>query len=202
VAYRTTEKMTARKDARRKSVLDAATHLFGGHGYHATTVPMIVAKAEISTGSFYMYFRNKEDVFAAALEALGERTLKVVHDAHTASADPLAQIGAAVESLFLFLAENPREARIMIVESSGLSPRLDQVRRGILARHTDQVRKILKSRGKGAARMNAAIAARCLVGAVFESLYAWLEKPDSKRPPAASVARAVAAYNKRALSLS
>jgi TetR/AcrR family transcriptional regulator, fatty acid metabolism regulator protein len=200
VAYRTTEKMAARKDARRRSVLEAATHLFGGHGFHATTVPMIVAKAEISTGSFYMYFRNKEDVFAASLEALGERTLKVVHEAHATAADPLSQIGAAVESLFLFLAENPREARIMIVESYGLSPRLEQVRRGILARHADEVRKTLRARGKDATKSNPAIAARCLVGAVFESLYAWLEKPDSKRPPAASVARAVAAYNLRALS--
>jgi TetR/AcrR family transcriptional regulator, fatty acid metabolism regulator protein len=200
VAYRTTEKMAARKDARRKSFLDAATHLFGGHGYHATTVPMIVAKAGSSTGSFYMYFRNKEDVFSAALEALGERTLKVVHDAHATVTDPLSQIRAAVESLFLFLAENPREARIMIVESSGLSPRLEQVRRTILARHVDEVRKNLRALGRSTTTVNPAIAARCLVGAVFESLYAWLESPDSERPPAATVARVVANYNMRALS--
>jgi AcrR family transcriptional regulator len=191
--------MAARKDARRKSVLDAATHLFGGHGYHATTVPMIVAKAKISTGSFYMYFRNKEDVFAAALEALGERTLDVVHASHAIVNDPLAQIGAAVESLFLFLAANPRQARIMIIESSGLSPRLEQVRRGILARHAEDLRELLGKHGTNG-DVNAEVSARCLVGAVFESLCAWLEKPAAERPPAASVARAVAAYNVRALS--
>ena len=200
MAYRTTEKMAARKDARRKSLLDAATHLFGGHGYHATTVPMIVAKAGISTGSFYMYFRNKEDVFSAALEALGERTLKVVIDAHATVTDPLSQIRAAVESLFLFLAENPREARIMIVESSGLSPCLERVRRTILARHVDEVRKTLRALGRSTATVNPSIAARCLVGAVFESLYAWLESSDCDRPSAAAVARVTADYNVRALS--
>jgi AcrR family transcriptional regulator len=199
MAYRTTEKMAARKDARRKAILDAATHLFGEHGYHSTTVPMIVARAEISTGSFYMYFRNKEDVFAAALEAMGERALEVLHSAHDGLDDPLAQIGAGVEALFLFLAGNPRDARIMIVESSGLSPRLEQVRRSILARHADEVRKTLAGRG-GTTSTNIAIAAQCLVGAVFEPLCAWLEKPEAERPPALTVARTVAAYNLSALS--
>jgi AcrR family transcriptional regulator len=191
--------MAARKDARRKAILAAATHLFGEHGYHATTVPMIVAQAEISTGSFYMYFRNKEDVFAAALEALGERSIEVAHGAHDGLTDPLRQIGAAVESLFMFLADNPREARLMIVESSGLSPRLERIRRGVLARHADEVRKTLTGRS-GRTSASATIAAQCLVGAVFEPLCAWLEKPESERPPAGKVARAVAAYNVRALS--
>jgi TetR/AcrR family fatty acid metabolism transcriptional regulator len=196
LAYRTTEKMAARKDARRKLFLKAATQLFGAHGYHDTTIPMIVAKADSSTGSFYMYFRNKEDVFAAALEAMGERTLKVVQDAHATSPEPLSQIRVAVESLFLFLAANPREARIMVVQSSGLSPRLEQVRRTVLARHVDEVQKSIQS----FIRTNRAITARCLVGAVFESLYDWLQCPASKRPPAAAVARVVADFSVRALS--
>ena len=43
MAYRKTPATEARKDARRKTILDAATRLFGANGYHATTVPMIVA---------------------------------------------------------------------------------------------------------------------------------------------------------------
>jgi AcrR family transcriptional regulator len=78
LAYRKTPATIARKDARRKTLLDAATRLFGRCGYHASTVPMIVAEADSSVGSFYAHFRNKEDVFAAVLDALGEKVMDAV----------------------------------------------------------------------------------------------------------------------------
>jgi AcrR family transcriptional regulator len=191
--------MAARKDARRKTLLEAADLLFGEHGYHATTVPMIVAKADSSTGSFYVYFRNKEDIFAATLENLGEQVMNVIQEAKATETDPLSKIRAAVEALFLFLARNPRSARIMIVESSGLTPGLEKVRPAILARHADEVRRTIETHPDGLAVSNTAIAARCLVGAVLESLCTWLESTGAERLPADVVARVVADYNVRAL---
>ncbi len=200
MAYRTTPKTEARKDSRRKTLLEAANLLFGEHGYHATTVPMIVAEAASSTGSFYMYFRNKEDIFAATLQNLGEEVMTALVEAKATQTDPLMKIRAAVEALFLFLARNPRSARLMIVESSGLSPGLEQVRRAILARHAEEVRKTIESYSEGLVASDTAITARCLVGAVFESLCAWLERSEDERLPADVVARVVADYNVRALS--
>jgi AcrR family transcriptional regulator len=199
MAYRKTPKTAARKEARRTVLLEAATQLFGRCGYHATTVPMIVAESNSSVGSFYAHFRNKEDVFATALDTLGQKIREVTEQARTSQSDPLKQISCAVELLFLFLAKTPQEARILIVESSGLSPRLDQVRRSILRRQEEQLCQVLESNPDAFSVMVPAIAAQCLVGAVFEALYTWLEQNPDERSSAAEVARAVADYNCRAL---
>jgi AcrR family transcriptional regulator len=199
MAYRKTFATEARKDARRKTILDAATRLFGANGYHATTVPMIVAASDSSVGSFYAHFRNKEDVFAAVLEALGEKVTEVMYQARDSQDDALLGIRCAVESLFLFLADNPGDARILIVESSGLSPRLERVRRAILKQYAEQVCQTLESTPAAFSVSAPLIAARCLVGAVFESLCSWLEENPNDRQSAAEVARAVAYYNLRAI---
>jgi AcrR family transcriptional regulator len=199
MVYRKTSATAARKNARRKLILEAATRLFGSYGYHAATVPMIVAEASSSVGSFYTHFRNKEDVFAATLETLGKRVWEVMEEARISQADPLQGIRCAVESLFVYLAQNPQEARILIVESSGLSPRLEQVRRNLLRQHAGQVCQTLQSRAEAFSGVDPVVAARCLVGAVFESLYSWLEQSPAERPPAAKVASAVAEYNCRAI---
>ena len=48
---------------RRREILAAAQEAFDASGYAATTVEEVAAKAGISKGSIYNYFRNKQDLF-------------------------------------------------------------------------------------------------------------------------------------------
>ena len=199
MAYRKTSAIELRKDARRRTLLEAATRLFSRCGYHAATVPMIVAEANSSVGSFYKYFRNKEDVFAIILETLGEKIAVVIREARESRSDPLLQVQNALEAGFLYLAKNPQEARIIFVQSSGLSPRLEQVRRSLLWQQADECCKTLLANPEVFSAVNSSIAARCLVGSVFEALCYWLEESPNDRLSTAEVARAVVDFNSRAL---
>lgn len=195
MAYHTTPKMAQRKERQRANLLETAVKLFGKHGFHATTVPMIVKAADASTGTFYFYFRNKEDVFAAALESFGARIAAALNQAIDAAApEPKDKMRAAVERLVTFMAEHPTEARIFIVETSGLGGRLQQIRRKIVDGHADAVQAALALLNP---RLDAEVVARCWVGAVYEAVFHWLEQPAARRPAAHLVARAVADFNLR-----
>jgi AcrR family transcriptional regulator len=198
--YRTTPKMLQRKEARRKKLLDAAVRLFGCKGYHSTTVPMIVRAANSSIGSFYFYFRNKDEIFAAVLEALGEQVSSALNDAIRASgSDVLVQMKAAVKALVQSLAENPEKARILIVESSGLGKRLEAVRRRVIASHTRSVEQALRALSGRLPPLEPATAASCWVGAVLEAVYYWLEQPSERRLLSENLAESIARFNLRGI---
>jgi AcrR family transcriptional regulator len=199
MAYRKTQATEVRKEARRRLLLGAATKLFGKNGYHATTVPMIVAEAGSSTGSFYMYFQSKEDVFNAALEELGKAIEEMLEAVTRSQPDVLKRVSDALETACTFLAQKPEQARILIVESSGLSPRLDKTRRAILVQQEELLRQTLESAPAIFAADNPGVAARCIVGAALETLTRWLEDNPNSRMSASEVARTVAQFNTRAL---
>jgi AcrR family transcriptional regulator len=200
MVYRATPKTIERKKARRRKLLNNAIRLFGRKGYHATTVPMIVSAAGVSTGLFYLYFRDKEDIFAAALEELGARIAAAINEAMAAAGpDVLSHTRTAVKALVAFLADHPEEARILIVESSGLGKRLEAVRRAVVTSHTKGVEQALIAAAQRLPAMETATVARCWVGAVYEAVYCWLEQPASERIPAERLAKAIAEFNLRGI---
>jgi TetR/AcrR family transcriptional regulator, fatty acid metabolism regulator protein len=174
MAYRKTRATEERKQARRRLILDAATRLFGKYGYHATTVPQIVEEAKVSTGSFYMYFRNKEDVFNAALEELGRATDRVLDKVKQSQPDLLKRIAQGAESLFLFFAQNTEQV--------------------------EELRQMFEAAPSLFTVEDTSIAAQCVAGATFEAIYSWLKEDPKTRIRVAEVARAVARFNTQAVS--
>jgi len=192
--------MAKRKEAHRAKLLQIAIRLFGKQGYHATTVPRIVRESGSSTGAFYFYFRNKDDIFACALQAIGEQIAAVLNKAMTsARGDTISQMRVAVETFILFLAQHPDEARILIVESSGLSAKLAKVRRSIIASHCRSVEQALTSISGSLPRLDPKVVARCWVGALHESVFHWLESPTERHISAEALARQISEFNLRGI---
>ena len=66
----------------RQRLLDAATKLFAGRGLHRVTSHEIAREAGVASGTFYLHFRDKTDVYRHivfhAIEDLAQRVLKAV----------------------------------------------------------------------------------------------------------------------------
>ena len=56
--------------ATRQQLLTAAGAVFEAEGYRATTVGAITDRANTAHGTFYLYFRNKEDAFCRVIETV------------------------------------------------------------------------------------------------------------------------------------
>lgn len=100
----------------RETVLAAALHLFAVRGYFNTSVPDIARAAQVSVGSIYHHFRDKEDVARALYLGLMEGLQ-----------DELAAIGArhasahdrcrAVMAMLFELTEQNREAMEFMIHA-------------------------------------------------------------------------------------
>lgn len=51
----------------RARIVECARILFNRHGYDNVTIDMVMQAAELTRGGFYHHFRNKEELFAAAV---------------------------------------------------------------------------------------------------------------------------------------
>ncbi len=63
------------REATRRELLGAALEVFGDKGYAATTISDIVGAAGVTQGTFYLYFKNKENIFSELLHEY--RTLMI-----------------------------------------------------------------------------------------------------------------------------
>jgi AcrR family transcriptional regulator len=160
----------------------------------------VIAKAARSSkGGFYHYFRTKDDVCAAILESLVAgiaRTLRAAV-ARTTPGTP-RQLRSTVSDLVRLMTANPDAARILIVESSGLGARLEKVRRDIVEGTATFFAQLLAQ--WTAPPLNCAVAARCVVGSVYESVRHWIELPPDRRPAVQAFAAAVADFSVRAIA--
>ena len=64
--------------AKKQAILDAATRLMLDKGYVATTVEEICAAGGVTKGSFFYYFKNKEDLGKALVRCFGARQQAII----------------------------------------------------------------------------------------------------------------------------
>ena len=96
------ERKEREREARRALFTDAAESLFAERGFEGTTIDQITRRAEFSKRTFYLYFENKTDVFAAvALRALDRLERRMERALDSAEA-PLERVRGLAWAYFRF----------------------------------------------------------------------------------------------------
>lgn len=177
--------LAERRQERRDALLEAGLEAFGTKGYGSSSIEEICRKAYVSSRDFYAEFANRE----ALLGALGLQITQRIYAALTeVDVEPGPDLlrrrtRARVAGLVHILVDDPRVARIAIVESVGISPDHEARRRSAHHLYADwistYVRDELESKGLDEARQHAFSLA--LVGAVNELIVDWILQPAAQR---------------------
>jgi AcrR family transcriptional regulator len=147
-------------------------------------VDRVVHRARTSKSAFYACFANKEQAFAALLQREGERLLRAVEHAIVDEPDPSLKARSAIATFVKGCAANRATARILLVESVGMSPAIEETRRALHAGFAEMI--LAQARAGGSATPPAVdleVIAYALVGAVNEAVVRLLETGASDPQP-------------------
>ena len=181
-----THVVTARKDARlehrRSRLLGAALDLFAERGYEETSVAAIVARARMSKSAFYEHFQTKEHCFRDVLSAEGGKLLRDVLATAATGHDHHERLRLGITRFVVACFERSTVARLLIVESVGLSASVDEVRhelQGQLAAAVAEEVRHAMSHDAFYADKDPVFFGRAVVGAVNEAVSYFLTHPGA-----------------------
>jgi len=102
------------RTARREAILDAAQELIATEGYHGLRMDAVADAVELSKGTLYLYFENKDALCAAVATRLIDTLLPSVKTALERADSGLESIRALLHAYYDFTQENPHHFRFAL----------------------------------------------------------------------------------------
>jgi AcrR family transcriptional regulator len=174
-----------RRAERRRRLLDAGLELFGTVGYQGTSIERLCARAGVTARHFYQEFPGRE----ALLEALCEEIIAEVSQAvvnalaGAQGQPPRGRTRAALAAYVHGMLDDPRRARVVHVEMTGISPELERTRRAMLQGFASITQAEIERQADAGliARRDYRLAALLAVGGTRELVMEWVS--GERRPP-------------------
>jgi len=105
VAYLPAGKREQTKLQNRQAILDAAREVFSELGYETATVRDVIRRTGLAAGTFYNYFRSKEEVHAALADEGARRFAPTLKSLRASAPDIETFVRQAIGAYFAFLAD-------------------------------------------------------------------------------------------------
>lgn len=114
------------KAQRRRELLAAASTVFAEKGYAAANVDDVVRRVGVARGTFYLYFRDKRDVFAALVDDFMNRLESAVIsiDVAHATLTPVEQLRANLVRVVELALSEPVLMRLALHDAASQGPEL------------------------------------------------------------------------------
>jgi len=162
--------------------MQAALGMFASRGYHDTSVDDIVARARMSKSAFYEQFESKEHCFREVLAQEGGDLIHAVIAAALGGHDHRDRMRRGIRTFVVACYKRSTVARLMLVESVGLSASVEEVRHQLQERFAhmvaEEVRLALLD-DAFYANQDPQVFGRAVVGAVNDAVGYFLTHPGA-----------------------
>lgn len=170
-----------RRERRRAELIASGLELFGTEGFRAVSVKKVCDHAGLTQRYFYESFADRSALLAGVYEDCVAFARSAVLNAAGSTggsqgsgvaADDVPAVARAALGAFIgALAENPRRARVMLVEVVGVDQDLERLRLTAIHGWADLI--LMLARGEERSGRAERLASIALVGAVTQLLVDW-----------------------------
>jgi len=95
------ERKERERERRRQQIIVAAKKVFSEKGFNKATMDDIAGEAELSPGTLYLYFKNKEELYASlSLRILQYLYIRVEHVKDERELDPEQKLNAMIDAMY------------------------------------------------------------------------------------------------------
>lgn len=183
MAYRQTNKVTEKMQTKKKEILKAAREVFAENSYQGTSIKAIAKKAKIATGTFYLYFTNKDALINTIVEELFHELLNRIKRERANYTDGFDKLQASMETCIKLFIKEKNMAKILLVQvpdaNNAFNAKLIEIE-NVLIELTKEDLDELKSQGR-IPNEDTFISALAFVGSFHQVIIHWLRqgKPEN-----------------------
>lgn len=132
------------RQLRRSDILKAAEHIFALRGYHKATIRAIAKAAQYASGTVYLHFKDKEDLYFALFEEKIRCLLSMLAEKIPKEGGEGNKLKAFVEQSLSFFEQNQDFFRIYISEGDILLSEVKILKSSISQQFKSYTERLIK----------------------------------------------------------
>lgn len=199
MAYRQTNKVMEKLQSKKKEILKAAREVFAENSYQGTSIKAIAKKAKIATGTFYLYFTNKEALIDMVVDEMFHELLQRIKEERANYSDGFDKLQASMEACIKLFVKEKNMAKILLVQVPGVNnafnAKLIEIENELIKLTKEDLDE-LKSQGR-LPEEDTFVTALAFVGSFRQVIINWLRegKPENLEESCATLMK----YNLRGM---
>lgn len=163
--------------ATRERLLESGRFLFAKHGLHGITTHDIAKGAEVASGTFYLHFKNKREIFREIIQDSVVELIEAI-DSAIAGTHSIAELVRAQAAAMVGFAEANREVIRMLFSADSDASAVESDVLNQLAETIAEGRRERVEAGEAPNDIHPAILGQAVVGMWAQVLSWWCEDPS------------------------